>query len=286
MILPNENAIKAFNEIVADAKSVKITNIGDIAGTLKVTLNVLAHLTPKFSLGSLDIIEDNILIPLNGKGKEVTLTALELIVKIPFISKEVTDDLITAKGTLNGLVYSKYADAPMYFSRTTNTLFNSVNGQIKTGSIPKYLAGAKNLYEKHLKEFMPTMHAIEAERTKLIKESQIGRGFTGAPAEGMKVKIMPYADMVAKHGEEVFNEQITIANAQSPTYGVPFIKFMSFLSEYEATILSINTTSGAVTLECIVDGKNVFDVSEVTIDGEVQQLDPAPKLHETMLIKL
>ena len=287
MLLPNEDAINALVKTLQTRSKIVITGVGEHVEEIKNILNSLAHLAP-VKLDTLTIVGDVITVEITdfeSGSKKLDITAEELIKKIPIVIQEITKDLITAKTTLSGLVYSKYADAPLYYSRLTNNLFKSTTEQVPAKMIPKYLEHAQNLYEKHLKDFMPAMHALDTQRSKAIRDSQISRGFEDIPDVGMKVKIMPYADMIVRHGEKKLNDLIVIANPQSPFYGVAYIKPLAYLAEHEATITSINQTSGAVKLECMVDGKNIFDISEMTIDGEVYQLDPAPKFNESHLIK-
>jgi len=290
MNIPNIAQFAELHEKLSEHTKLRISEIPEDTTELIQTLNTLAVLSPEVRLASLIVVDDCYIIDIVHEKKVVSsvyiTTANELITTATIAAIEITSDLTTASNTLNGMVYSPYAKMPMYYSKDTEVLLKPNTEVVEHSKMHDYLGDVINLYEKNLKTFLPMVHLIEARRAADISASQTARGFTRAPKIGDPVEIMPYDMMIAMYGENTESAAVPYARAQSKTYGRYYLKPLSHLAGKRATITSISTSTGIVTLECIEDDKNIFDIDSIEIDGITHDLDITVVYHEQMLMKV
>lgn len=287
MKLINTGAYSAFLENLANRKSLIVTNVPSDNKVVIDVLNSLKHLMPALSFNEANIAKGTITVPIKkGKNKSHTITANKLIEELSITSVALTDDIVTTKNTVSGLFYSPFSDCPVYFSRATGVMLDAMTNLIAPDLINKYLDNGINLYEKHLKGFMPAIHVIEAQRTANIRTSQEARGFTNIPTVGDTVVVMGYSDMASMYGEDMSSAVVHFIKKQDNLYGGGFIKPLKFLCGEVATIEEFNKTTGQVKLSCIKDGKNIFDVTHIEIDGASHRMSPAPTFHEQILRRI
>jgi len=285
MILTDNVAVDAFKEQMEDKEFLTITDIGEVLKDLPTLLNTITHFLPQISLATMAIKKNKITLrAIGGTSGEETYTAVELMDKLSISEISVDDALTTARNTINGLIYSPYSDTPMYYTKANNSLLRADCSQIPFKDVYKYLDNAVSMYAKNLKVFMPEVALVEQRKQSLITASQEARGFPNGIEVGMLVRIRDYAAMVAEYGERGFSltEDVSseLVAASSATYGIPFMKPFMYLRDHIGTVTNINHTTGIIELSCMVDGKNVFKATDITIGDFEAALDKPIVLHE------
>lgn len=283
MLLPNQEAFYAFKESCEGVKTLKIHTVGEDMENILTLLNQVRLLDTNFTLKVEHFNRDAIAIKIASTGTIKRLTAQEFIESLPVTAVPIGTEHTTAKSTLSGLVYNHMLEAPLYYSRATNTLLKSSTEPVPVQDTARYLNNCVNLYEKHLKEFMPAVHVLETNRVKVIRKSLESRGFSKIPAIGDRVKLLDYAEMVSMYGEDTETIAVPFIKAQNSTYGIPFIKPLEILCGKEGVIKAFNKTTGIIEVESLEDGKNIFNVRDEDIG---LTLDRRPLFHESQFRKI
>ena len=278
--------LEGLTEVLEGLNNVKKLTITGNSQNPKLIecINVLLVHIPGSSVDT--VTNSSFRLKLSDSGSSKSIKSAWLQEQLNLEEIEISDEHFTVKGTLSGLFYSPLANAPMYLSRANNNVLLSTTEVLPASIAKHYVKDAKNMYEKHLKDYMPAVRLLEVSRVKNIRASQEARGFTRIPEIGDEVVIMGYAEMCNMYGEDTQTASIAFAKTQSSTYGVPFIKPLEHLAGIPAIIADINNSTGIVRLKNKETGEFITDINNITIDGVERRMSPPPKFHEQSLRKI
>ena len=275
-----KDKLMAGTEIAVTPESERMAEIID-------TCNQLKLLVPAVDLKHAFMQDDNVIHLRTNQSPlaVIPMTTQEFLEALPMESIELPKEYFCSVRQNSGLAYIEVFKSFVYITGADGVTLNSLGEPIPTslGSL-EYLS----VYAKYLPEVMPVVSDMLTAQQKLIKQSQVSRGFTTVPKVGDVVKVMPYEKLVALYGESTTEAGITYVKALSPSYGIAFIKEAKELSGIPARIASITKSTGEITLEAV----NASDTAlfrkkylEVTLgDGELAHISLV--LHEQVLEKV
>lgn len=270
------SAVSFINVESNNQKYVRIANLLTSVGILSEKSATTALHTVKGSSTSLPVLV-------------VDLDTDDLLSVIPEVALE---DNMQSKGSTTGAVYIPLLDSFGCYYKGKGVIKLTPSIILSPAVSEVLLVSSVPILAKFAGKVIGDILKHDAEVASAIPLAMAERGFTDGVKAGDTVRIMPYTELVSRYGEIVIpaNEdggaETSIVLSKSKSYGYAFLKAASYLSEYSATVVSIDKTSGEVFLSFTIGGKTVTSITELRdSEGQVIYLAEPLRFHETHLVK-